>query len=187
MAYMTNPNILKKNAFPFIWIALLAFTALGCGVYSFTQSSLPPEVKTVSIQVFYDEVGSGPPNISQNFTEEIRDYFQQNTSLSLVDFNGDLQLEGSIVEYSITPLAARAGGSQSFQDADVSGQERLKITVNVAFVNLFDETKDFQRSFSFYRDYDPEREPVMSNEQAFVDEITEQIVIDIFNATVADW
>jgi len=51
---MTNPIIPKKPVFPFIWIALLALTALGCGVYSFTQSSLSPEVKTVSIQVFFD-------------------------------------------------------------------------------------------------------------------------------------
>lgn len=184
---MTKTNLHQGRIFSFFLIALFVMVAYGCGVYSFTQSSLPPEIKTVSIQVFYDEVGTGPPNISQNFTENIRDYFQQNTSLTLVDFNGDLQLEGSIIEYNITPLAPRAGASQSFQDADVSGQERLKITVSVSFVNLFDETKDFNRSFSFYRDYDPEREQITSNEQEFVDEITEQIIIDIFNATVADW
>lgn len=159
----------------------------GCGVYSFTQSSLPPEIKTISIQQFYDEIGAGPANLSQSFSEDMRDYFQQNTSLTLVDFGGDLQLEGSIVGYSINPLAPRANASQSFENADIAGQERLQITVSVSFVNTFDETKDFNRTFSFYRDYVPDREPLISNEQQFVDEITEQIIVDIFNATVSDW
>jgi len=162
-------------------------TISGCGVYSFTGASIPPEVKTISIQFFFDEVGAGPPTLSQQFTEELRDYFQQNTTLQLVDFGGDWQFEGSIVGYSTNPLAARAGGSESFEDADVSGQERLQITVSVSFINLYDETKDFNRSFSFYRDYDPQREPLTSNEQEFVDEILEQIVLDIFNATASDW
>lgn len=171
----------------YIYLFLICAALSGCGVYSFTQSSLPPEVKTISIQQFYDEIGAGPANLSQSFSEDMRDYFQQNTSLTLVDFGGDLQLEGSIVAYNISPLAPRANASESFENADIAGQERLTISVSVSFVNTFDETKDFNRTFSFYRDYVPDREPLISNEQQFVDEITEQIIVDIFNATVSDW
>lgn len=175
------------NRFYFLVYLLLFASLSSCGVYSFTQSSLPPEIRTISIQQFFDEIGAGPANLSQSFSEDMRDYFQQNTSLTLVDFGGDLQLEGSIVEYSINPLAPKANASQGFENTDIAGQERLKITVSVSFVNTFDETKDFSRTFSFYRDYVPDKEPLISNEQQFVDEITEQIIVDIFNATVSDW
>ena len=74
-------------------IFLLLIALAGCGVYSFTGANISPEISTISIQTFYDEVGSGPPNLSQLFTEKIKDYYQQNTSLTIVQDEGDLQLE----------------------------------------------------------------------------------------------
>ncbi len=170
-------------------ILLITLGVQSCGVYSFSGASIDPRIKTISIQFFFDEVGAGPPTLSQQFTEKLRDYFQQNTTLKMVDFGGDIQLEGSITGYNTRPLAARSGGNQNpgFENADVSGQERLTINVGVGYVNVIDETKDFNKSFSFYRDYDPERESLTNNEQEFVDEIIEQIILDIFNATVSDW
>ena len=74
---------------------LMTIAELRCGIYSFTGANIPPEVKTISIQTFYDEVGTGPPNLSQLFTEKIKDYYQQNTSLSIVAANeGDLTIGG---------------------------------------------------------------------------------------------
>ena len=175
-------NVLTK----IIIITLTSFL-LSCGVYTFTGASLDPRIETISIQYFFDEVGAGPPTLSQQFTEELKDYFQRNTTLKLIDNGGDIQLEGSITGYSTNPITARSGGNQSLNDADVSGQERLKITVNVSYINQIDETKDFSRAFSFYRDYDPQTEPLINNEQQFDDEIVEQIILDIFNATVQDW
>ena len=170
-------------------VFILVVGLQGCGVYSLSGASIDPRIQTISIQFFFDEVGAGPPTLSQEFTEGLRDYFQQNTTLKLVDFGGDIQLEGSINGYNTRPLAARSGGSTNtgFEDADVSGQERLTIAVNVGYVNSIDEAKDFNRSFSFYRDYDPESESLTNNEQEFVNEIIEQIILDIFNATVSDW
>jgi len=171
-----------------IYSYLLIIPAIaGCGVYSFTGASLPPEIKTVSVQYFFDEVGAGPPTLGQNFTEDLKDYLQQNTSLTIVEYDGDLQFEGSIVGYNFAPLAPRASGNQSVANADIAGLERLTITVNVSYINTYDESKNFDRRFSFFRDYDPQRSPLSQNEAQYIDEITENIIIDIFNATIADW
>jgi len=171
----------------FLAILLLIFLA-GCGVYSFTGANISPDVKTISIQTFYDEVGTGPPNLSQLFTEKIKDYYQQNTSLSLVSNEGDLQLEGSIVGYTLTPMAPKSSGSQTVADADIAALQRLTITVNVTYVNTQDDTFDFQgQRFSFYQDYDPEKQDFNSIEADLVEEIYDAIVLDIFNATVANW
>lgn len=171
-----------------IWILMLLLGSFlfGCGVYSFTGANITAE--TISIQKFNDEIGNGPPNLSQLFTEKIRDYYQQNTSLSIVQNEGELQIEGSIVGYNLTPMAPRASGSQNFEDTDIAALQRLTITVKVTYINTADDSFDFDsKNFSFYADYDPEKQDFNSIEAELVEEIYDQIVLDIFNATVANW
>lgn len=169
-----------------LFIFLLALLPLsGCGVYSFTGASLSPDIKTMSIATFYDNSGQGPAGMGQNFTESIKDYFQQNTSLALVQTDGDLQMEGNIVGYRITPIAPTASGNANV--ADQAGLQRLTITVSVTFVNTKDETANFKKSFSFYDDFNPNTESLTSAEPRLIETIFDQIVFDIFNASVANW
>ena len=113
-----------------------------CGVYSFTGASLSPEIKTISIQNFYNDSGGGPPDLSQLFTEKTKDYFQQNTNLTLVDQQGDIQLEGSIVKYEFSPVAPTASNRPN--QPSIASQTRLTITVNATYVNLYDEQFNFE-------------------------------------------
>ena len=172
----------------FFIFSFLVVVLAACGVYSFSGANIPPGTNTISIQTFYDEVGTGPPNLSQLFTEKIKDYYQQNTSLSLVANEGDLQVEGSIVGYRLTPMAPRASGSKNFEDADIAALQRLTITVKVTYLSMQNDTFDFEgQNFSFYMDYDPEKVDFNSIEATLVEEIYDAIVLDIFNATVANW
>lgn len=171
----------------YILFFLIVFMA-GCGVYSFTGANISPEIKTISIQTIFDEIGAGPPYLSQQFTENIKDYYQQNTSLTLTDTEGDLQLEGSITGYRLTPMAPKSSGSQNFEDTDIAALERLTITVKMTYINTQDDSYDFEnQSFSFYQDYDPEKQDFNSIEAALVEDIYEAIILDIFNASVANW
>ena len=123
--------------------------------------------------------------MSQQFTEKLKDYFQQNTNLTLVDENGDLQLEGAIERYDYEPVAPQASGSDNV--ADVASQMRLNISVDATYVNTNDDQYDFDgRSFSFFADFDADRDPT-SVEEELVDEILDQIIFDIFTASVANW
>lgn len=186
--YIEKSNNLKSMIKQYFILVYLTIFLTGCGVYSFTGANISPDIKTISIQTFYDEVGTGPPNLSQLFTEKIRDYYQQNTSLSIVTNEGDLQLEGSIVGYRLTPMAPRASGSQNFENTDIAALQRLTITVKVTYLNTQDDSYDFEgQNFSFYQDYDPEKEDFNSIEATLVEEIYDAIVLDIFNASVANW
>lgn len=157
-----------------------------CGIYSYTGANISPDVKTVSIGYFPNEAGDGPANLSQLFTEELRDYFQNNTNLAFDNSeNADLQFSGSITSFRYNPTAPVASGDNRL--ADKAGLQRLTITVQVQYMNLKDATFDFDRSFSFYADYDPNTTSISSIEPGLVDEIIEQIVYDIFNASVANW
>jgi hypothetical protein len=157
---------------------------MGCGVYSFTGASISPEVKTLSIQSFYNNAPLGPSNMSVLFTEKLKDYFQQNTSLSFTNQNGDLQFDGYIDNYTITPVGANSSGSAD--QVDFSQYSRITITVFATYTNTQDDEFDFERRFSFFIDYDQSLD-LASEEQRFVEEIFDQLVIDIFNASVANW
>lgn len=165
-------------------ILLLSLLASGCGIYSFTGASISPDVKTISIQTFFNNAPLGPSNMSVLFTENIKDYFQQNTSLELVDNNGDLQIDGYISNYTITPVSANSGTGDA---ADVSDLSRITISVSASYINLKDPTFDFDKNFSFYYDYDNSTTDLSSSEEGFVEEIFDQIILDIFNASVANW
>ncbi|MEQ9306794.1 MAG: LptE family protein [Marinoscillum sp.] len=156
----------------------------GCGVYSFTGASISPTVRTISIQTFYNNATLGPSNMSVIFTEAIKDYYQQNTSLTVVDDNGDLQLDGYISDYSVTPVSATSSGNSG--EADFAAQSRVTITVSCSYINTQDDEFDFDKKFSFFVDYDSDTD-LASQEQAFVEEIFDQIILDIFNASVANW
>ena len=158
----------------------------GCGVYSFTGASISPEVKTISFQDFFNNSPLGPSNMSVLFNEKIKDYFERNTSLTIVDENGDLEIEGTIEDFSLAPVAPTAEGGRNSQY--FTGLTRLTIRVNATYFNKFDEQFNYEnKSFSFYKDFNQNTEELSSNEQEFLEEIFDQTILDIFNASVAKW
>lgn len=164
---------------------LFALTFSSCGIYSFTGASISPNVETISIQTFYNNSPLGPSNMSPVFTERIKDYYLRNTNLTLVDGEGDLQLEGSIDNYTLTPVAVSASDDPS--QVDLTSLTRITIYVSATYTNLEDDQFDFDKTFSFYKDFDQNREDLSANEEEFVNEIFDQIILDIFNSSVANW
>lgn len=109
----------------------------------------------------------------------------QNTNLSVVAENGELQMEGIVTGYQVTQIAPRASGDPTQIDAAASS--RLTITVRVTYVNTLDETMSFKdKSFSFYRDF-PNDLNLPDIEDGLIRQIFEQIILDIFNASIANW
>lgn len=165
--------------------ALLSILLLsGCGVYSFTGASISPDTKTISILNFGDRSTSSPPFLAQTFSEKTREYFQRNTSLALVNKEGDLQMEGNIVQYSLSPIAPSAvpGGG----GLERAAQTRLTIGVKVRFTNTRNKEQNFDQQFSFYADFD-QAKSFASVERELIETISDQIILDIFNKSVANW
>ena len=168
-----------------LFLLLLILHLQGCGVYSFTGVNLSPTIETISVQNFYNDTGMGPPNMAQEFTESLRTYYQRNTNLSLANAEGDLQIEGAIVSYTLTPVAPTASGNAN--QPDRASLQRLTITVKVEFVNTQDETQNFSKNFSFYDDYNPDVTDLTTVEPQLITNIFETIILDIFTNTVANW
>ena len=169
-----------------IFYLIISITISSCGIYSFTGASISPDVKTISFQNFYNNSPLGPSNMSVLFTEMIKDYFERNTSLTLVDEDGDLEIDGTIEDFSLSPVAPTADGGRNSQY--FTGLTRLTVRVNATYLNNTDDQFNYEnKSFSFYKDFNQNTEELSSNEQEFLEEIFDQIILDIFNASVANW
>jgi hypothetical protein len=156
---------------------MLAFAG-GCGVYSFTGASIPPEAKTVSIQYFPNNAMLVEPLLSNTLTSALRDRFTNQTSLRVIPQQGDLAFDGEITDYRTTPVAI-----QSDQTAALN---RLTITVNVRFFNKFDESKGFETKFTQYMDY-PSEQDLNAVKDRLITDIVDMLVDDIFNKSVVNW
>lgn len=159
-------------------VMLLAVLCHGCGIYSFSGASIPPEAKTVSVQYFPNQAQLINPTLSNDFTTALRDAIMNQTSLDMVESSGDLAFEGEITDYRTTPVAITSGQTAALN--------RLTITVNVRFVNVFDETKSFETKFSHYEDY-PSEQDLNSVQESLTGTIIEALVEDIFNKALVNW
>lgn len=163
-----------------ILIILLTLTGLSsCGIYSFTGTSIQPDVKTIAIEYFEYKALKVNPNLSNELTEALKKRFRQMTSLEQVEVDGDLQIIGEVSGYNVAATAITAN--------EVAAQNRLTVTVKVKFVNRLHPEEGFEnKSFSAYADYDSTNS-LDSVESSLTTEIVDKIIEDIFNATVAQW
>jgi hypothetical protein len=117
-----------------------------CGVYSFSGASISPDIETVSVDFFYNEAGDGPPYLSQQFTEGLKEYFQNNTNLGIDNSgNGDLQFSGNIANFRYNPIAPTVGINEN--QPDNAGLQRLTISVRVEYINTVINLLIFELNF----------------------------------------
>ena len=161
-------------------IALISALALvaGCGIYSFTGTSIQPDVKTITIPYIENKAIRINPSLSNDLTEALQDKFRKLTSLQQVEMDGDLELVCEITGYDVKATAVTAN--------EVAAQNRLTVTVKIQFSNRKYPEDDVDKSFSAYADYDTNNS-LDAVEASLCEEIIDKLCEDIFNATVAQW
>lgn len=162
-------------------VMALAGTAMivhSCGIYSFSGTSIQPDVYTVTINYFEYKALRVNPSLSNDITEALKDQFQRLTRLEQVDMDGDLEISGEITGYDVRATAVTAD--------EVAAQNRLTVTVKIYFTNRKYPEDDFEKSFSAYADYDS-MQSLDAVESGLCEDIIETLIEDIFNATVANW
>ena len=149
-----------------------------CGIYSFSGTSIQPDVETVTINYFEYKALKVNPTLSNDITEAVKKEFKKMTSLEQVDMDGDLEIEGSVTGYDVAASAVTAD--------EVAAQNRLTITIKIKFTNRKHPEDDLEKSFSQYSDYDS-TQSLEAVESTLCAEIVEKLVQDIINATIAQW
>ena len=167
----------KTTRIALVLTAAFVATA-GCGIYSFSGTSIQPDVKTICIEPVVNKATKVNPSLANQLTEELNDKFRKLTKLEQVTEEGDLNLLVTVESYDVRAAAVTAN--------EVAALNRLTVTCKVKFTNVLHPEDDLEQSFAGYEDYDSNN-PLDMVEGQLCETIVKKIVDDIFNATVAQW
>ena len=157
----------------------VAMVVSSCSVsYSFSGTSIQPDVNTITINYIEYRALRVNPSLSNELTEAIRNQFRRMTRLEQVEHDGDMEISGEITGYDISAAAITAD--------EVAARNKLTVTVKITFTDKKHPEEDFDKSFSAFSEYDSTN-TLDAVESSLCQEIIEKLVEDIFNASVAQW
>ena len=161
----------------FLYIPLILITC-SCGFYTFSGASISPEIKNIKISYFINEAENFKANLDRDITQKLTDFIIEQTDLSVNNDNYEIEINGKITSYDITPI--------SISSSDFANQNRLSISVNIDFKNYINEKENYNQKFTRYVDYKSDQN-IEEIESELTNQILEEICIDIFNKTFVNW
>jgi len=175
---------LKSNSLKVI-CAVIALAGITLLQSCYSLSGISTNATSIQVEPFFNNTDLGPANLGPNFTNRLKDYYQRNSSLRVVPENGELQIEGTITDYRLSPVAPVSSGSATLPDQ--AAFTRLTIIVKANYVDNLTPANSFKdKTFSFYADFDNTKD-LLQVQDDLERRIFDQILLDIFNATLATW
>ena len=147
--------------------------------YKFNGASIDySTTKTISIADFPNVAPLVYAPLSNNLSDGIRDLFQRQTRLEQVRRGGNLEIEGEITGYQLTPMAVSADS--------YAAETKLSITVKVRFTNNVAPEESFEKTYTAYQTFDSSQ---MLNDvqDDLCNTMIAEIADQIYNDTVAKW
>jgi hypothetical protein len=175
-----NKSLLQTFTRLVVVVFALIFAAPSCRIsYKFNGSAIDYTVyHTISVSDFPIRAALVYPPLQQTFENELLDYIERNTRLKITESNADLQMEGEITGYTLTPQAVT-------EDAYAS-KTRLTITVRLKYTDNKEDKNSVDQTFSAYRDFDSS-ELLTDVQDELCQTIAKELVELIFNATLGNW
>lgn len=168
--------------YPGLWVLAItvAMIVQSCTIsYKFNGTAIDYNVyKTIRVSQFPIRAALVYPPLQQTFENALLDYITRNTRLQTTDGSSDLEMEGEITGYTLSP--------QAVTENALASKTRLTITVRVKYTDNKNDKNDIDQSFSAYQDFDSS-EMLTDVQDQLCEEITEQLVDLIFNATLGNW
>jgi hypothetical protein len=148
-----------------------------CGVYTFKDVSIPPEVKTVKINFIENRAGYKNPQLSPRITDQLQQKISNQTRLTRTNSDdAHYQISGYISSYTVS-----TSGISSQQ----ASTNRLTVGVHIALLNtLKNETKEYDIS----RDFEFSAGLTFTQAEAqLMDDIVKNVTDEIFNRIFSNW
>ena len=147
--------------------------------YRFNGASIDySKTQSISIADFPNNAALVNPNLSNALSEGIRDLYSRQTRLQVLRRGGDMELEGEIVDYNLTPMAIAANS--------MAAETKLTIVIKVRFTNNKAPEESFEKTYSAFQTFDSSK--LLSDVQ---DELCATMITElsenIYNDTVAKW
>ncbi len=155
----------------------MCFFVSSCGVYTFKDVSIPPEVKTIKISYIENKARIVNPQLSPRLTDALQQKISNQTKLTrTTSDDAHYQISGAVTSYSVSTVGV--SGRQS-------DQNQLTIGVHITFKNtLQNKTDEFDVNRSF---------PFSANQtldqavNAQFPDILKNITDEIFNHIFSNW
>lgn len=161
-------------------VTLLFLVLTSCVSYKLNGSALDYDrYKTIRVSEFPIRAALVYPPLQQTFENRLLDQIQAQTRLRVVpSADANVEMSGEITGYSLSPQAVG-------QDAYAT-QTRLTITVRVKYVDHINSANDIDQTFSAYRDFSSDL-MLTDVQDDLCQQISEELVDLIFNATLGNW
>ncbi len=171
---------MMNNFGRYIALFLLCLCLHSCSVsFKFNGASIDySTTKSISIADFPNNAALVNPTLSNNFSEGLRDIYTRQTRLQVNRKGGDLELEGEIIGYTLTPMAISAD--------NYSSETKLTLSIRVRFTNNVNPDDSFDKTYSAFQNFDSSQMLNDVQDELCATMITE-ITENIFNDTVAKW
>jgi len=163
----------------YILLFILIAVPSSCKIsYSFSGANTG-SLRTVSVQYFQDRSNLAPVNLAQTFTDDLKDFIQRQTKLTVINGVAEANFEGEVRVYDGQKPVAISGNDQA-------SLNRFTIAVNIKYTNSKDSKLNFEQTFTQYQDYDS-RKSFQEVESELSGDIVDLIVEDIFNRAFVNW
>jgi len=170
---------------PFLSLSSIIVILLLCqscipGLYKFTGTSFDPNIETFYVSPFETRTGNAPPTIGITFEEGLKLKIRRESKLSENDTNPNIEFKGTITRFDVQPQAPEAG--------ETIGFNRLTIAIEIEYIDYFhdDDLYNWKQTFSRFADFGA-NDNLLNVQDALIDEISQQILEDIFNKAFTDW
>lgn len=164
-------------------VAALVFSS--CKIYSFRDTSIPPEVKSIHLAYIENRARLVNPQLAPALNDAIR--LKINNQASKL-----AQIEGSDADYDVTAYVSDYSYSTSGISNQQASSNRLSVTVHIVFKNNLDPTgkkvppanfeADVTRNFDFAA-----TTSITDAETQLLPTITSNLTDEIFNKLFSNW
>lgn len=163
---------------PYNFLIVCVLLLSSCGIYTFKDVSIPPDVKTIKISYIENKARVVNPQLSPQLTNALQQKVSNQTKLTRV--TGDdahYQIKGFINNYSVSTSGVSTTG--------LGNQNSLRVGVHITFFNLllnktdeFDVSRDFPFSGTV---------TLTAAENSLMPDITKNLTDEIFNHIFSNW
>jgi hypothetical protein len=172
-------NSYIKKAF---YLLCFSLTVQACGVYSFKDVSIPPEVKTIRVGFIENRARYVDPQLSPQLTDKFKQKISTQTKLS--------QVQGETADYDVSAYVSEYNVSTAGVSNQQASINRLTVTVHLALKNRLNDQKigtpDFETDITRNFDFNSSQS-LADAESVLVPQIIQQMTDDMFNRLFSNW
>jgi len=153
---------------------------------SFRDGSMDERWQKFYVTTLENSAANAPLSYAATLTEDVRTGLQNNTRLKLSTNKEDaqVQIEGNVIHYQVTPAAIQQG--------DNAAKNRLTISVKFTiFINVppkegGQQQDEMELTATRFQDFEASQD-LTSVEAVLIDDIDKQIVQDVVNKLMSNW